>query len=259
MHDEYVSDTFTHKGLTIKIIADNDPMNPREDCCNAGTMVCWHSRYILGDEQRRDNPDAWFDELVDSYRPGFADYWDNDMYRCMIKVEYDAPQYKTQHEAWQAARAKARGRILDKHYIMLPLRLYDHSGISMYVGSQPSPFDPGGWDSGQVGWIYVTRDKAIEEWAGKGKRLTRRARELAVKCLEGEVETYNQYLTGDVYGYVIEDETGEEVEDGSCWGFFGEEYCKQAAIEEADAHLKWEARNIPAGDIPLVKGREVSV
>jgi len=33
-----------------------------------------------------------------------------------------------------------------------------------------------------------------------------------------------QYLTGDVWGYVIEDSEGNEHE--SCWGFYGQSYCK---------------------------------
>src|SRR6266704_2227744 len=51
--------------------------------------------------------------------------------------------------------------------IVLPLGLYDHSGITMYIGSEPSPFDPGGWDSGQVGFIYISREKIRSEYSVK--------------------------------------------------------------------------------------------
>jgi hypothetical protein len=54
---------------------------------------------------------------------------------------------------------------------------------------------------------------------------------MARKCAEGLVETWNQYLWGDVWGYVITDSDGEEVESGSCWGFYGLDAC----IEEAKA------------------------
>ena len=46
---------------------------------------------------------------------------------------------------------------LDK-YIILPLFLYDHSGITMSTGPFSCP-----WDSGQVGWIYAPKQKFIEE------------------------------------------------------------------------------------------------
>ena len=53
--------------------------------------------------------------------------------------------------------------------------------------------------------------------------------------MEQEVKTYDQYLTGDVWGYIIEDDSGEVLD--SCWGFFGHDYCE----EEAKAQLKyWE-------------------
>ena len=39
-------------------------------------------------------------------------------------------------------------------------------------------------------------------------------------ALEGMAETWQQYFSGDVYGYiVVNEETGEE---DSCWGFYGE-------------------------------------
>ena len=237
------------QGLTIKIIQDEDAESPR-DWSNVGTMVCWHRD--LGDEQRRDNPSDWFNSLAEDFRPGFADYWDNDMFRRIIKANYDEPGYKQQRELWDERREKALRRILYQHYIMLPLGLFDHSGISMYVGSQAHFCDPGGWDSGQVGWIYCTKAKAIEEWGGKAKRLSKKALELAVKYLTQEVETYDQYLTGDVWGYVIEDEEGNDVD--SCWGFFGSDYCKSEALGAAKAHLAHEAANVPAGDIPLIGG-----
>lgn len=34
---------------TLLVLEDSDPMNPREDCEPFGKMVCWHSRYQLGD------------------------------------------------------------------------------------------------------------------------------------------------------------------------------------------------------------------
>jgi len=97
----------------------------------------------------------------------------------------------------------------------------------MWVGSEASPFDPGGWDSGQVGWTYATKEMIVKEY-GKNKR------KLAEKVLRGEVETFDQYLKGDVYGYIIQNSDGETVD--SCWGFYGYEYC----IEEGKSMLKHE-------------------
>ena len=34
----------------LQVMYDDEPLNPRTDYDNFGKMVCWHSRYNLGDE-----------------------------------------------------------------------------------------------------------------------------------------------------------------------------------------------------------------
>jgi hypothetical protein len=111
--------------------------------------------------------------------------------------------------------------------IVLPLYLYDHSGITMSVNPFSCP-----WDSGQVGWIYITKEKIREEY--HCKRISKKMIERVKGYLINEVKTYDEYLTGDVYGFRITDtETDEEVE--SCWGFFGDDnYC----MSEAESIVK---------------------
>jgi len=98
------------------------------------------------------------------------------------------------------------------------------------------------WDSGEVGFIYVSMERARKEWSGTDEEI----REKAEKYLRSEVEEYDQYLTGDVWGYRIfetaseeDDEEGEELE--SCWGFFGDDVCK----EEAKSTAEYLASKIP--------------
>jgi hypothetical protein len=121
--------------------------------------------------------------------------------------------------------------------VILPLSLYDHSGISMSVGS---PTDR--WDSGYVGFIFISKAKALKEYGGK--IVTKKLKERLVTYLTNEVETYNQYLRGEVYCYEVEkavemvklsredfnngrfedveDEIEWEFED-SCSGFYGDD------------------------------------
>jgi len=112
--------------------------------------------------------------------------------------------------------------------IVLPLYLYDHSGITMSTSPFSCP-----WDSGQVGWIYITREKVREEYGCK--RISKKMIERVKGYLINEVKEYDQYLTGDVYGYCITeidpndpDEEGEEVD--SSWGYFGDDYCMDEAV-----------------------------
>ena len=113
---------------------------------------------------------------------------------------------------------------LEKDYdaVILPLYLYDHSGITMNT----TGFNCG-WDSGQVGFIAISKETARKEFSWKN--ITAKRKERLAERLKEEVKTYDQYLTGDVYGFEILNSEGE-IED-SCYGFFGEE----SAIEEAKA------------------------
>lgn len=132
--------------------------------------------------------------------------------------------------------------------IVLPLYLYDHSGITMSVGKFSCP-----WDSGQVGWIYLTRKALDENWPasypdGASKedksKIDEERIELGKACLRSEVETYDAFLTGDCWGFelvnVVECDHGDEHEDhiDSCWGFFGED--KDGIFH----HLPDEARSL---------------
>lgn len=119
--------------------------------------------------------------------------------------------------------------------IVLPLYLYDHSGISISTRSFIGRAQHARWDSGRVGFVYTTREQ-IEMLMG-WKRLTKSRLAQIEKYLVGEVETYNLYLMGDVYGYSIEID-GEHKE--SCWGFFGLEYVKEEAMSVAEHIFKQE-------------------
>jgi hypothetical protein len=119
--------------------------------------------------------------------------------------------------------------------VILPLFLYDHGGQAISTQSWLGRAPHAGWDSGQVGFIYVTRDALLREYGGK--RVTLGMKERARKVLLSEVETYDQYLHGDVYGYSIVrkntcptcEHTEEESLD-SCWGYYGIKNVREAAM-----------------------------
>jgi hypothetical protein len=113
--------------------------------------------------------------------------------------------------------------------IILPLYLYDHSGITMNTTGFHCP-----WDSGQVGWIYVTQAAVLKEFGRK--RVSRKLRTRVENMLRAEVAEYDQFIRGDVYGYVLSTpckECEEPQEKDSCWGFYGFDYCLQEARRAA--------------------------
>lgn len=118
--------------------------------------------------------------------------------------------------------------------VLMPLYLYDHSGITISTSAFSCP-----WDSGQVGWIYATYADIRKEYSTK--YVTKKIIEKVRQLLTSEVNVYDQYLTGQVYGFVIEDNSGESVE--SCWGYYGDsDYCINEARSIVDS---LEKRNLP--------------
>lgn len=55
------------------------------------------------------------------------------------------------------------------------------------------------------------------------------------------METYNKYVSGEVYGYMIEDEEGEEASNShlcGCWGFYDKDNLLEYAKNDIDTYLK---------------------
>lgn len=93
--------------------------------------------------------------------------------------------------------------------LYLPLYLYDHSGITISSGKFASA-----WDSGQVGYTWISYDEIAQEYGNLSPETMERAK----KLLEAEVKTYDDFLTGRAYGYAVLDANGEVL--NSCWGFY---------------------------------------
>lgn len=103
-------------------------------------------------------------------------------------------------------------------YIILPLYLYDHSGISMST-NRSYPYNDQ-WDAGQVGFIYISKADICREYSVK--RISPQLKDRVTDYLIGEVKAYDNYIRGNVYGYVIEDQEGNNFD--SCWGYDDYDY-----------------------------------
>jgi len=73
------------------------------------------------------------------------------------------------------------------------------------------------WEDAQ-GWIYATKETAD---------MTGVAPADYEKALRQDLATWNTYLEGDVYGIIVTDADGREVD--SCFGFYGLEYAREEA------------------------------
>lgn len=112
--------------------------------------------------------------------------------------------------------------------VILPIYMYDHSGITINTTGFSC-----GWDSGQVGFIYCTVEKIKAEFGCK--RITKKLIEKVEKILKNEIKTYDQYITGDIYGFrlmkIVDIENNKREEEDSCWGFYGDDIKQNGILE----------------------------
>ena len=104
-----------------------------------------------------------------------------------------------------------------KNYYIFAVSAYIHSGVVLSLENTFAG-DSYGWDTSHVGAVLVGKKEA------KTKKEAR-------KIAEGIVNTWNDYLSGNVYGYVIDNGDGD-----SCWGFYGDD---KYAIEEAKSQIDY--------------------
>ena len=213
----------TYKDWTIEIHNDTDPMNPRTDFDNLGTMCCWHRRMNLGDNPEkieRFSPIEWMiHELIYNYES---------------KIPYPKDSYC---EDWLMEDEERVLKYFNKFHIVLQINAYEHGGITISSGGFSDIFD-----SGQLGFIYISKEKALKEFSQK--KWSKKLEEKVIRILEGEIETYDQYLTGDVHGFCIyrpEDEDCDNVEE-SVWGFYGSKYCMEEARMVIDSTIEYEKK-----------------
>lgn len=253
-NNDYIK--FRQDGVQHVVLVRQDecPMNPRTDWdCNLDFMICWHRHYCLGDRHDYKDAEEFWRDLVRNNVPTEAitrAACNGELYSIRIaqNAEDDGAVDVYEHYALKTilgtsepeevleyegiSRDAIADYILDdltikhcqqllKNYIVwLPLYLYDHSGLTMNTTGFSCP-----WDSGQVGWIYMARETFLAE-TGWGEQLWP---DKAIEMMQGSVKTYDQYLTGEVYGFQMYQNVGTdenpdwEETDNSCWGFYGDD------------------------------------
>jgi hypothetical protein len=127
--------------------------------------------------------------------------------------------------------ARALAKQIKDIVVCLPVHMYSHSGERIST-SDGYPFNCP-WDSGTIGFVIVTKQAIRENWSIK--KVTKKLIEQSKLQAEGEVETLNDYITGNIYGYQIVDENGNDLD--SCWGFYGD-IETSGIIEEAKGTIE---------------------
>lgn len=175
--------------IVVRIEYDDCAESPRS-WCNLGTLYCWTRGYISPDECKYPDAISFLEEILGE---------------SIVSKVHD--KYTNTRDFME----EIVERMDRAGYILYPVSLFDHSGTRYFLGCAS------GWDVGTVGVMFASKEKIREELGCK--KITKAIREKVKGIFEGELETYTEWANGYVYGYIVEDLAGNEVD--SCWGFMG--------------------------------------
>ena len=247
-------------GWRVAIKYDEYPDNPRDwTNCWIGTMMTSHSRYNFGnadhDIQLNDTPET---EIECPYCGGTgSDPYRSKLFR--IESPYNHVHIGTgSNESMESEEEILSKRGVDCYVeaadcpkcngdayievglieyikrtygatVILPIYLYDHSGLSMSAGTfgqNPGyPYNDQ-WDAGMVGVIFDTPEQI--ELTGIDPDP-----ENIEKALRAEIDEYDDYLRGNVFFIetVIDDMPDESEMVG---GYVGQKWAEQEALSMAE-------------------------
>ena len=154
------------------------------------------------------SPEEWQDEnlfLVAYHRDFTVDK----------KISQGLAQCITNNGKYEDDSINDEARQYIKDYYIFGLEAYIHSGVHLSLLHESNYLDRA-WDVSQLGLVFVSK----KEW---------KSRKAAKEGASALLETWNDYLSGNIYGYVIEDKEGENLD--SCWGFYGD--YEENALKEA--------------------------
>lgn len=247
MGNEIEAYTLPHK-RRLCIISDSDLQNPRTDFDgNITSIYAWHSRHDIHDDgnkvARPENEEEYLETVCcavkDHLEPGMESRILCEMLDWFYAYQSDGEYVKATRKLKQAveyAQSKA---------IIVPLYMYEHSSIALSTSTFSDP-----WDSGQVGFC-VTGHAEFSRACGKVTRWTKKQIARAEEYISAEIETFNQYINGDGYGFIIEDKNGDE--EASCWGFYGDDIVENGIFGNLSDRDKAYLRRTKQVKVPRTK------
>lgn len=215
------------KKYILKVFQDNFADNPR-DWDNVSTIWCWKRGYQIGDKVSGD-----IYENLENLCREYTDMSENKI------LDSDISNMLSELQK-------------SDNLVIIPINCYDHSGISISTSSG-FPYNDR-WDGGMIGFAFIDKDTASKNFINFNEVDWK---ERAKKIIDGEVETLNQYIDGDVYRYnlfervikqklcphcneVIKEYKTTNLID-SCGGFYGDCLEENGILDEIGS-LKFEEK-----------------
>ena len=152
--------------------------------------------------------EVFYDQHAESPRQ-----WDNMTKFIMFHRRYNLPHEVDIHEQDYSSWDEMEAELQQQYKWVYPVFMYDHSGLAFSINSFSCRFD-----SGQVGFIVL--DEGTPEQA--------------YKWATSELHIYSEYVNGNVFGFLVE-ENGEHIH--GCSGFYGSDFDQNGLMYELKAGL----------------------
>jgi hypothetical protein len=172
-----------------------------------------HKIEVFQDDQNMDTPNDWDPETVCL----FHEHRD---FCAFPRIKGEKMQPHEGYHMFDVFHKENTYEFAGITFWLFAVYAYIHSGVSLYSNRRAAmQYEPTGFDTSFKGFCLVNKESypTIEE---------------AEKIRDQHLESWNQILSGDVYGYLIDGA-------GGCWGFYGKEG-KEQMIAEAKAEIEFD-------------------
>lgn len=200
------------KVKNFKVELNYDPfMDSPRNFDTLGTIVYIHSGYILGDINLNDYMGETGEDM-------FLNHIDEISNNTIIpnRKEIDEFTEEEKEQVW---------KWIDENLVILTVYGYEHGNIMLNTKGFNCRFD-----SGQVGYIYVTKEDIKSEYGIS--KLTDEYIEKAKNVLNREIKEFSEYIQGNVYSYTVYDQNNEIYDIADM--FYDLDECRDEAILTAE-------------------------
>lgn len=236
-------------GNILKIIHDEFAQSP-DEWGDDGLFLVYDHRQFSADRKGFDPKDIFERGYIQFQLLEYLK--DKDINNLKDFEQEEINEYQSQIDDYPA---------FEDDYFIFPIDAYIHSGVHLSLANN-TDYPDRRWDVSTSGYVLVKKDEIQDdEWRNKchkGKSEEEISRHLA----EGLIETWNQYLSGDIYGfqilkpiktYTITEESLDKIvadsfinkarlleiaeekieyeEIDSCWGFYGDDIKTNGILE----------------------------
>ena len=168
-----------------------------------------HVKLEIFQDDQAQSPDEWGNEdlfLVGYHRDFYVDLGKRVDGKNVPGISQGLAQDIARGGKYEDGSENSEAMDYVRDYHIFGLEAYIHSGVVLAL-SREGNFPDRQWDVSQLGLVFVSRKE-------------RKDREKARLAAHSLITEWNDYLSGNVYGYNITSADGDNLY--SCWGFIGD-------------------------------------